>query len=150
MKLISKMMGPLITAIGVFLTPIIPLLILVGCFIGLDTVTGIFKAIKLKEVITSRKFGQVIIKMLIYQLVILTMYGLDILILGTFFKPFFPETEYIFTKLVTFVLIASEVKSIDENFKVIFNFSFIELFRNLLKEIRNDVKTIKEIKDLKK
>jgi len=58
-------------ALLTFFVPLAPLAIAVGVAIALDTFLGVIAAKKTGEKITSRKFSQAILKMLIYQCVLL-------------------------------------------------------------------------------
>lgn len=149
MKTINEIVGPILASLTVFFAPLVPLLLAVGSVIALDTITGIGKAVKQKEKITSRKFGQVVAKMLIYQLTIGVMFLLDIFILGGFVSAFV-SVEFAITKIVALVLILVELKSINENIEVILNVNIVKFFREFLKDIRDDIKTLKDIDNLKK
>jgi hypothetical protein len=71
-----------------FLMPIKPLFLLVGLMIILDTVSGIFKAKKIHEKITSKKLSRVISKMLLYQCGLVTFFILEKFLLGEFIVAF--------------------------------------------------------------
>lgn len=146
---IDKVMIPLLTGFFAFFTPVVPLLVAVGTAICLDTVTGVIKAYKRKEKITSRKFSQIAIKMLIYQLCVLTMFILDSMILGGLIESF-TEVELLITKVVSVVLILIELKSINENIAVITKVNILQFFRDLLKNSRDEINSINKIKNLKK
>lgn len=134
--------------LSAFLVPIAPLMGLVGLAIVVDTVFGLIKAFKIKEAITSRKFAQVVLKMFVYQVAILTIYMLDRFLLHGLVSGF-TEIPYITTKLASLVIILSELKSINENVNIITGVNFINFFKKLLKSLRNDLGTIKDIKSLK-
>ena len=50
----------LLSVIIAFITPIKPLMIVVGLFIVIDTITGIYKVFKTKEKFSSRKLSRTI------------------------------------------------------------------------------------------
>lgn len=93
-----------------FFTPVVPLLLLIGGVIALDTLTGVMAAYKRDENITSRKLSRVIGKMVIYTFSILLIYGLDILVLTTWI-----ETYMLITKIAAGLILFIEGFSIDEN-----------------------------------
>lgn len=64
--------GNVLYTLGIFLLPILPAMIAVGILIGIDTVTGIISARKQGKQITSKRFGSVLTKMLVYQLLIIS------------------------------------------------------------------------------
>jgi len=69
-----------------FFIPVVPLLLLVGGFILFDTILGIWAAKKRGEKITSRKLGNIIPKMILYQMAVLSAFVLDVWLLGEFVK----------------------------------------------------------------
>ena len=103
-----------LSVLGVFLSPVFPLILLVGFFIVCDTVFGMFTAYKLKKDITSRKLSRIIAKILIYTTSILLVYGLDKLVFAEFI-----ESEMLITKLGAGTLCFIELFSIDENIRKI-------------------------------
>lgn len=104
----------LLSSIFVFLTPVLPLIILVGFFISADTLLGVYTAKKLKNKVTSRKLSRIIGKLIIYTGAILLVFGLDTQIFGMFI-----ETDLLITKLGAGVLCFIEGFSIDENIRKI-------------------------------
>ena len=104
----------LLSSIFVFLTPVLPLIILVGFFISADTLLGVYTAKKLKNKVTSRKLSRIIGKLIIYTGTILLVFGLDTQIFGMFI-----ETDLLITKLGAGVLCFIEGFSIDENIRKI-------------------------------
>ncbi len=73
--------GGLIGFLAAFFAPIYMSMFIVGLFIVGDTVTGILKAKKLKQPITSRKLSAVLTKMLTYQLLVAVSHGIEIAII---------------------------------------------------------------------
>jgi phage-related holin len=107
---------PIFGIIASLLSPIKWLMILVAIFITADTIAGIWSSIKLNKKLESRKFARFITKMLIYQVVVITAYALDKLLLGEFFLLFI-SIPMVATKLATLALIVAEIFSIDEKLK---------------------------------
>lgn len=135
----------LVAAFITFLSPIQGIMITVGLLILADTIFGIWKANKLGERITSRKFSQVISKMFLYQGTILLFFLIDMFIIGDILGALF-SVPYLLTKVVALVLASVEVFSIDENYKAVHGSSLWNAFKKLVarsKEISADIKDIK-------
>jgi hypothetical protein len=131
----------LMAILAALFAPIQGIMITVGLAILADTAVGIWKALKLKERISSRKLGQVISKMLIYQATIVLFFLIDKFILGDITSKFF-AVEYLLTKAIALTLASVEVFSIDENIKQVRGSGLMEAFKRLIKkskEIRDDL-----------
>jgi len=131
----------LIATIGAFLLPIKPLIILVGVVIALDTFTGLWKAIKLKQKITSRKLSNVISKMILYQGAVLTIFFIEHLVLGEFVG-LFVQIPFFLTKVLAIVLVGIETISMHENFETISGINIWKTFKKLVSranEAKNDI-----------
>ena len=129
-----------------FLTPITPLLLVVGLCIFADTFVGIWKAKKLKRKITSRKLSQIISKMVLYQSAIVLFFCIEKYILSDSIG-LISQINLLLTKIVATTLISIELKSINENYETISGVSIWSKFKLLLsrtKELSNDVKEIKK------
>lgn len=100
------------------LAPIQFILLLVGFFIVLDTISGIFASKKLKLPITSRKLSRFITKMLVYQLVVITFYALDVNLLGEFLLKVV-SIKLVLTKTIAIALVINELYSIDEKIRLV-------------------------------
>jgi hypothetical protein len=133
-----------LSVVGAFLLPLQGLLILIGLMIAIDTFTGVYKARKKKEKVTSRKLSNVISKMLLYQLTLLTFYILDVYLLGEFVS-IFTSIPLFLTKLTAIILCSIEVVSINENFTAITGKSLwtqIKLILWRAKELNDDYKAV--------
>lgn len=106
-----------------FLAPIKPLLLTVGFLVAVDFVFGIYKAWKTKQEITSRKMSNTITKLLLYNLVVITVWALEKNIIGS---------DIPITKIVAGMICLVEFKSIDETFKLLFGFSIWEKMKKSL------------------
>lgn len=93
-------------AVMAVLAPIQSIMIVVGVLLAADFVTGILKAFKLKEPITSRAMARTIYKMVFYQLAVLSAFLLE-----TYLMPGVLPV----TKLVAGVIGVTEFLSILEN-----------------------------------
>lgn len=118
-----------------FFAPITPLVLLVGGAIIADTVMGVWGAMKKGEVFSSRRFSDIISKMLIYQCVLLFGFTLDVFLVGEFFSSVF-TIDNIMTKVVALTLIYAEVVSIDENIQTITGKNFVKYLRELISKTK--------------
>lgn len=123
--------------------PIYGLLISVGAAIILDTITGIFKSIKINGIksIRSRKLSNVISKMALYEICILLLFVMDKFVFNEFIKGAF-GFEFMFTKICAILLMFTELVSIKENIEESFNIDIWKLLKstfNRAKEIKSDI-----------
>ena len=93
-------------AVLAVLAPIQSVMIVVAVLIGADFVTGIMKAYKLKEPITSRAMARSIYKMLSYQLLVIT---------GFLMEKYLIQDILPVTKMLAGLIGITEFKSIAEN-----------------------------------
>lgn len=122
----------ILTVIGGFFVPVIPMILVTIMFIITDTVIGTLKTKYTSEEMDSNRFKRGILsKSLIYTLLILTVYFLDYFIANFFVKEVV-GFEFMLTKGITMVLIGIEVWSIDENFKKITGVSLVAKFKELV------------------
>jgi len=131
----------LLTVIGAFFLPISGILFLIGFAIVLDTLTGIWKAKKLKIKITSRKLSAIISKLMLYEVAVIGFYLIDYFILNDIILKFF-SVPLMLTKILSLVLCSIEVISISENYKAVKGIDIWSAFKNLLqrsKEIKQDI-----------
>jgi len=115
----------------VFFAPILPSMIAVGILILIDTIMGVLGARKIGEDITSKKFGRVITKSLVYQLLVISSHLVEIYLF----------TEIPFLKITLGFLAITEFLSISENFQKCTGRNFIKylkvLFDNKFRHIIN-------------
>jgi len=88
-----------------FLVPIHELLIAVGVFVACDLATGLYKAYKTKDPITSSRLRSTVSKLLAYQFAIILCYVLE--------KYMIPDVPA--TKIVATLISGTELVSINEN-----------------------------------
>jgi phage-related holin len=74
---IQKEILTLTSIIFAFFLPISGILIMIGVLIAIDTFTGIWKANKLKEKITSRKLSGIISKLALYEITVIMFFLID-------------------------------------------------------------------------
>jgi len=136
-KLLQSFLIPLLA----LLLPVQGMLIAVGAAIGLDTLTGIYKSVKIGQPLISRRFADIILKMFVYELVTLMIFTIDYCLLSEFFCLWF-SVSFFFTKACAMVLIFTEMVSIKENIEQAHGIDILRQLRNALKrtkDLKNDV-----------
>jgi len=139
----------LLTVIGAFFLPISGILFLIGFAIILDTITGVWKAKKLKIPITSRGLSAIISKLILYEVAVIGFYLIDYFILNDIIMKFF-SVPLMLTKILSLVLVSLETLSISENYKAVKGIDIWSAFKNLLqrsKEIKQDIDGVRYNKD---
>ena len=134
----------LIAIVSSFFMPISGILILIGLSVILDTLTGVWKARKLKTPVTSRKLSAIISKILLYEVTVMLFYLIDYFILNDIVLTFF-SVELMTTKILALVLVSIEIISINENFKAVKGIDLWASLKNLFaraKEVTQDFKDI--------
>jgi hypothetical protein len=121
----------LLTALLAFFTPIIGLVICVAFAIIFDTVTGVFKSVRLNgwRSITSRGLSNVISKMVLYQGCLLLVFTMDNYLISELSKSFI-STPFFATKITCVLLLFIETVSIKENIESALNLDIWALLKN--------------------
>ena len=146
--LILSIQQELLTLISIclaFFIPISGILIMIGVLICIDTFTGIWKANKLEEKITSRKLSSIISKLALYEVTVIMFFLIDQFILNDIILTFF-SVPFMLTKVVALVLSSIEVMSINENYKVVKGIDLWQSMKLLFaraKDIKDDINKIK-------
>jgi len=128
-----------------FFLPISGILIMIGVLICIDTFTGIWKANKLEEKITSRKLSSIISKLALYEITVIMFFLIDQFILNDIILTFF-SVPFMLTKVIALVLASIEVMSINENYKVVKGIDLWQSMKLLFaraKDIKDDINKIK-------
>ena len=108
--------------LGVYLAPLYGSLIAVGVLIVIDLIFGICKTIKQKEHFSSRRFGDTLIKFLVYQLLIVSAHIVEVTLC-----PFIP-----FTQVTLSFIGITELISIGENFTIITGQPFLKYLKSTI------------------
>jgi len=90
--------------------------------------------------------GNIIPKMILYQMAVLSAFVLDVWLLGEFIK-FILSIDLLFTKLVSMTLIFIEILSINENFTFITGKNLFKSFKLMItraSSIKEDIKKLNE------
>jgi hypothetical protein len=146
---IKQSFTQLLTVIGAFFLPISGILFLIGFAIVVDTITGIWKAKKLKIQITSRKLSTIISKMMLYEVAVIGFYLIDFWILNDIILKFF-SVPLMLTKILSLILVSIEVMSINENYKAVKGIDIWQGMKNLFaraKEIKTDLNGLRHNED---
>jgi hypothetical protein len=146
---IKQSFTQLLTVIAAFFLPISGILFLIGFAIVVDTITGIWKAKKLKIQITSRKLSTIISKMMLYEVAVIGFYLIDFWILNDIILKFF-SVPLMLTKILSLILVSIEVMSINENYKAVKGIDIWQGMKNLFaraKEIKTDLNGLRHNED---
>ena len=140
-------MKNILNAIGLFLSPVIPMMAVCFFIIMVDTITGRKAAKKRGEVVNSRRTRLGLVsKLLTYFAVILMAYFTDYFILNEITTRYV-WFDYLFTRSWTGILIWIEWTSINENIKTLRGISLNEkaiTFIEGVKKIVRELMTIKQ------
>ena len=146
--LLISIQSKLLTLISIcfaFFLPISGILIMIGVLIAIDTFTGIWKANKLNEKITSRKLSSIISKLALYEITVIMFFLIDKFILNDIILTFF-SVPFMLTKVVALVLASIEVMSINENYKIVKGIDLWQSMKLLFaraKDIKDDINKLK-------
>jgi hypothetical protein len=143
-----KYLKYILSSLVLLFIPIQGLLISVGAAIILDTITGVFKSVKLKGwcSIRSRPLSNIISKMALYEICIMFLFMMDKFLLNEFIIRAFNIT-YMFTKICAILLIFIELVSIKENIEETFKVDIWKLLKKVFlraKEIKTDIDDLKD------
>ena len=134
--------GMILFSIITFLTPILGMVALVACAVGLDTFAGIHIARKNKDYQSDKLFN-VVVKTFFYMTTILLAFLIDTFI----FEKKLANIGYLSSKAVTMFWIYIEAKSLDEKSVKLGNRPFHVIMTALIKRIKAWKKDINEIKE---
>jgi hypothetical protein len=146
--LLISIQSELLTLISIcfaFFLPISGILLMIGVLIIIDTLTGIWKAKKLGEKITSRKLSAIISKLALYEITVIMFFLIDRFVLNDIILTFF-SVPFMLTKVVALVLASVEIISINESYKLVKKLDLFSALKNLLArsaEIKDDINKLK-------
>ena len=146
--LILSIQSKLLTLISIcfaFFLPISGILIMIGVLISIDTITGIWKANKLGDKISSRKLSAIISKLALYEITVIMFFLIDKFILNEIILTFF-SVPFMLTKVTALVLASIEVMSINENYKIVKGIDLWQSMKLLFaraKDIKDDINKLK-------
>jgi len=130
-------LGSVLTAFFLFFAPIKGIILIVALSTIIDTCFGVWKAVKLGEDVTSKIFRKGLLsKLLTYVSATMLIFASDVFIINELTKSVV-SVEFISTKVLSLVLVAIEVKSMDESFIKVKGYSFIEKAKSVIVKIKN-------------
>lgn len=123
MELIKKYIFVTLSWLCIYFYPVGPFILLIGFFIGADTVTGTIAALRRGEEFRTKRFSDFIWKFVVYGVAILVAH-----VLQTEFFPDFPGM-----KIIAGLIAYNELMSIDEN---IHSLTGVSLFKFFIKKFK--------------
>lgn len=141
MKYITLFAATIIT----FFSPIIGMILTLLCFIGADTLIGIYCTIKLHGIksFRSTKLFNSVVKTFFYIGAVMSMYAVDVFILGGTLM----GMKHALSKIFCVFFMYIEFKSIDETSMKLGNRSVWVIFKEMINRLQRLKKDIKEIKE---
>jgi hypothetical protein len=135
----------LLTGILIFITPILGLLSLISFAVGFDTIFAIYVSIKQNGIKSykSNKLFNLPVKTFFYMGSIIFAFMIDKYILDGKVL----DIPYFISKVLTFVWVYIEVKSIDETSVKLGNRSLWVILKEIISKGKDFKKDINEIKD---
>ena len=130
-------LGSVLTALVLFFAPIKGIILIVALSTIIDTCFGVWKAVKLGEDVTSKIFRKGLLsKLLTYVSATMLIFASDVFIINELTKSVV-SVEFISTKVLSLVLVAIEVKSMDESFIKVKGYSFIDKAKSIIVKIKD-------------
>jgi hypothetical protein len=144
MKPIEAYIYTLINVLIVFFSPVAGIVLMVAMATLIDTGFGIWRSIKIGQGFSSRKmrFGFVP-KLLAYCGAVCLIYASDYYIINDL-TTMVVSVKFLSTKLLSLVLISIEVKSMDESFKEVKGWSFLDRMIKLIMKAKDVKKGLSE------
>lgn len=113
-------------------TPVSAALLWMGVFVFIDLITGLWKAVKTKEAITSKRLANTITKVVMYFLAIITSRVMDAELLKAIYLPF------TVAQLAIGFFSVTEFKSIMENISAVLGTDVWKYLRSKIDELRSN------------
>lgn len=126
-------LNAIFVSIVAIITPVQPLMLTVGFLIVVDFIFAIYRAYKTGEAITSRKMGNTIPKIILYNISILSLYLVNKYVINSGLP-----LEKIAAGLISIV----EIKSCDESFKIIYGWSLWDKVKKIISRGKSTTKDL--------
>ena len=141
----TKTFTAIITTFLIFITPIFGLLSIITFAVGFDTLFAIYVSIKLNGIksFRSTKLFNVVVKTFFYMGSIIFAFMID----KYMFEGKILDIPYLISKVITFVWLYIEIKSIDETSMKLGNRSLWVIVKEIINKGKSFKKDINEIKD---
>ena len=129
----------------VFITPIKGMLLLVSFAVAFDTLFAIYVSVKLKGISSfkSTKLFNIVVKTFFYMSTIVFSFLIDKYI----FEGKILDISYLISKIITFLWLYIEIKSIDETSMKLGNRSLWVIIKEIINKGKSFKKDINEIKE---
>ena len=140
----TKTLTAIITTFFIFITPIFGLLALISFAVGFDTIFAIYVSIKQKGISSfkSTKLFNIVVKTFFYMGSIIFAFMID----KYMFEGKILDIPYLISKVITFVWLYIEIKSIDETSMKLGNRSLWVIVKEIINKSKSFKKDINEIK----
>ena len=140
----TKTFTAIITTFLIFITPIYGLLSIITFAVGFDTLFAIYVSIKLNGIksFRSTKLFNVVVKTFFYMGSIIFAFMID----KYMFDGKILDIPYLISKVITFVWLYIEIKSIDETSMKLGNRSLWVIVKEIINKGKSFKKDINEIK----
>ena len=125
-KMVTKSLLFIVSLLGLWFAPLIGALYFIIILVAIDTFTGVWSAHKRKAV-TSNKLFQIVPKLAFYGLLMIVGQALA----------YYVEPDIPWVKIALAGVAWIEIKSIDENYKDIFGYSFISRVLSAMNKVKN-------------
>ena len=125
-QMITKFLLFTLSALGIWFAPVIGAFYFIIILVAVDTGTGVWSAYK-TGIVTSNKAFQIVPKLIFYGLLIICGQALT----------YYVEPEISWVKVALAGVAWIEIKSIDENYKKIFGYSFINKVISAMNKVKN-------------
>lgn len=130
-------LSSVLTVFFLFFAPVKGIILIVALATIIDTCFGVWKAVKLGEDVTSKLFRKGLLsKLITYVAATMLIFASDVFIINELTKSVV-SVEFISTKVISLVLVAIEVKSMDESFVKVKGYSFIDKAKSIIVKIKN-------------
>ena len=141
----TKTFTAIITTFLIFITPIYGLLSIITFAVGFDTLFAIYVSIKLNGIksFRSTKLFNVVVKTFFYMGSIIFAFMID----KYMFEGKILDIPYLISKVITFVWLYIEIKSIDETSMKLGNRSLWVIIKEIINKGKSFKKDINEIKE---
>ena len=141
----TKTLTAIITTFLIFITPIYGLLSIITFAVGFDTLFAIYVSIKLNGIksFRSTKLFNVVVKTFFYMGSIIFAFMID----KYMFEGKILDIPYLISKVITFVWLYIEIKSIDETSMKLGNRSLWVIVKEIINKGKSFKKDINEIKE---
>lgn len=146
-----KIATSIIIFLCAFFAPVAPILLAVGCAVGIDTLFGMYAVVKSKgrkSIKSDLAFKGIGVKTLVYGFSIVLIFIIDHNFLSELINSYFKiKIEYLPTKIVSALFIFIELISSYENLNKILGYDLIDKLKSVLRKAKTVKEDVKKLKD---